>query len=205
MNYGELKTAIASDSHRADLVTDIPRFVRLCEGLIRRDLRGYLLRTTMTDSDRVSGAVFNVPGRLLEVRSIHLQGRQGDALQRVMPGHIRRLDDTADVMQYCQYGDGTVEFRGNPAAADVFDIAYFGTPAPFATDTDENTLLTDHEGLYMSGSLFYLYKHVQDRELAADQLDIFESIISTLNAQIARQIGGGGQAPLYNFSSRSAY
>ncbi len=205
MNYGELKQAILDDSHRPDLTTHVARFVRMTEGLIRRDLRGYLVSATLTDSDRSSGGVYNIPGRLLEVRNIHLQGRQGDSLQRVIPAAIRRLDETADVIQYAQNGDGTIEFRGIPSATDVFDILYYGTPAPFSLDTDENELLTDHEGLYVAGGLFYLYKHTQDRELAADQLDVFVSIIDTLNQQIARKIGGSTNAPIYNMSSRSAY
>ena len=53
-------------------------------------------------------------------------------------------DATADVVQYCQNGDGTIEFRGVPGAADVFDILYFGTPTPFASDSDENELLISH-------------------------------------------------------------
>ena len=43
MNYGELKTAILDDTHRADLSSHVARFVRQCEGLIRRDLTAYLL------------------------------------------------------------------------------------------------------------------------------------------------------------------
>jgi len=207
MNYGELKQAILDDTHRADLSTHVARFVRECEGLIRRDLRGYLLSTTITDSDRISAGsgVFNVPGRLLETRSIHVQGRQGDALDRVAPGHIRRLATTADVLQYAQYGDGTVEFRGVPGTTEIFDILYYGTPAPFANDSDVNDLLTDHEGLYMAGGMFYLYLHTQDRELAIDQKNIFDGIIEDLNEQVARQIGGVGNAPLYNFAGGSSY
>lgn len=205
MNYGELKTAILADTHRPDLSTHVARFVRQCEGLIRRDLRGYLVSTTLTDSDRVSAGLYNMPARLLEVRHISLQGRQGDALQRVGPGNIRRLDSSADVVQYCQNGDGTIEFRGVPSATDVFDILYYGTPAPFSSDSDENELLTDHESLYMAGSKFFLYLHTQDRELAQDELDIFNGIVDTLNEQIARKIGGANVAPVYNFAGGSSY
>lgn len=205
MNYGELKQAILDDTHRQDLVTHVARFVRQCEGLIRRDLKAYALRTTITDADRIADGLFNIPGTLLETRSIHLQGRQGDGLSRVAPGQIRRLALSTDVVQYAENGDNTIEFRGNPSATHVFDLLYFGTPAPFAADADVNDLLTDHEGLYMAGGMFYLYLHTQDRELAADQLDIFTSIISTLNDQVARQIGGNVVAPAYNTSSRSSY
>jgi hypothetical protein len=205
MNDGELKQAILDDTHRADLSTHVARFVRQCEGLIRRDLSGYLLSTTITDSDRVSEGLYNLPVRLLEIRHISLQGRQGDALQRVAPGQIRRLDLTADVVQYCQNGNDTIEFRGNPSAANVFDLLYYGTPAPFTSDSDENDLLTDHETLYMAGSKFFLYQHTQDRELASDELDVFNGVIDTLNEQIARKIGGANVAPSYNFAGGSSY
>lgn len=205
MNFGELKTAIEEDTHRSDLTSLIPRFVREAEGLIRRDLRGYLISGTLTDTDRVADGLYNVPGRLLEIRSVRLQGRQGDGLTRVNPDAIRRLSLTADPWQYAQNGDGTIEFRGNPSVDHVFDILYYGTPAPLDQDTDTNELLTDHEGLYLAGAKFYLYIHTQDRELASDELDIFEGIKDTLNEQLARQIGGATIAPRYNMSSRSSY
>lgn len=205
MNYGELKTAILDDTHRGDLLSHVERFVRQCEGMIRRDLSGYLVSSTLTDTDRVDAGLFSLPARLLQVRHISLQGRQGDSLDRVAPGQIRRLDVSADVLQYCQNGDGTIEFRGNPGASDVFDILYYGTPTPFADDSDENELLTDHESLYMAGSKFYLYLHTQDRELASDELDIFTGVIDTLNEQIARKIGGATVAPSYNMAGGSAY
>lgn len=205
MNYGELKTAVLDDSHRADLSAHVARFVREAEGMIRRDLTAYLLSTTITDSDRVAAGLYNVPARLLMIRTVHLQGREGDGLDRVGPGQIRRLDTTFDVVQYCQYGNDTLEFRGVPAAADIFDVAYYGTPAPFASDADENDLLTDHESLYIAGAKFFLYLHTQDRELASDELDIFTGVIDTLNEQIARKIGGAIVAPSYNFAGGSAY
>ena len=205
MNYGELKQAILDDTHRADLSTHVARFVRQCEGMIRRDLVGYLLNTTLTDSDRVSEGLYNLPGRSLQIRHIRLQGRQGDDIVRVSPGQIMRLDSTADVLQYAEYGDGTIEFRGIPGATDVFDLLYYGTPIPFATDTDENDLLTDHETLYMAGAKVFLYEHTQDRELMSDQATLYNGIIEDINEQTARKIGGAAIAPTYNFAGGSSY
>lgn len=204
MNYTELQAAIISDSHRADLASEIPRFIRQCEGLIRQNLKAYELLATLTDSDRVSDGLYTLPGRVLDVRSIHLVGRQGDALDRVGPGQIRRLDATADVLMYAQYGNDTVEFRGVPTATDQFEVRYFGTPAPLDT-VATNTLLDDHENLYMAGSLFYLYKNEQDRTLQQDNATEFDAIISMLNEQMARKTGGQRVAPTYNMSSEASY
>ena len=205
MNYGQLKQAILDDTHRADLSTHVARFVRQCEGMIRRDLNAYLINATLTDSDRVADGLYNMPGRLLQMRDIKLQGRQGDSLVRVSPGQIRRLDTTEDVLQYAQNGDGSIEFRGIPGSTDIFDILYYGTPAPFTDDSDEHELLTDHETLYMSGSKVFLYLHTQDKELAADEGNLFDGVVTDLNEQIARQIGGAVVAPSYNFSGGSSY
>ncbi len=205
MNYGELKTAILDDTHRADLSDHVARFVRQCEGMIRRELRGYILKTTLTDSDRDSEGVYNLPARLLEIRDLRLQGRQGDAIQRVAPGQIRRLESTTDVVQYCQYGNGTIEFRGVPGSAEVFDLTYFGTPAPFSDDADENDLLTDHETLYMAGSKAFLYNHTQDRQLMIDEAQMFDQIVNDINEQMTRKIGGANVAPSYNFAGGSSY
>ncbi len=204
MNYADLQTAIGEDMHRTDLSTLFPRFIRLGEGLIRRDLKAYELLTQLTDTDRVSGPLYTLPGTTVDVRSIHLVGRQGDALHKVSPAAIRRLSESADVVQFAQHSNGTVEFRGTPAAADVFDVRYFGMPAPLAT-TDTNTLLDDHEGLYQSAAQYYLYLHTQDRELAQDQADTFDSIMERLNEMMDRKIGGAAVAPTYNFASRSTY
>ena len=205
MNYGELKTAILDDTHRPDLSAHVARFIRQCEGMIRRDLNAYLINATLTDSDRVADGLYNIPGRLLQIRDIKLQGRQGDGIIRVMPGQIRRLDTTADVVQYAQNGDSTIEFRGIPGAADIFEILYYGTPAPFAIDADTHALLTDHETLYMAGSKVFLYLHTQDKELAADEASLFNDVIDNLNEQVARQIGGAIVAPSYNFAGGSSY
>lgn len=202
--YTALQTAIIEDTHRADLTSLLPRFIRLGEGLIRRELKAYELLTTLTDSDRISEGLYNLPGTITEIRSIHLQGRSGDALHRVGPNAIRRLDLSADVVQYAQMGNDTIEFRGNPSASDVFDVRYFGIPAPLAT-TPTNTLLTDHEGLYQAAATYYLYLHTQDRELAQDHADTFDAIMERINEYMARKIGGQTVAPTYNFATRSSY
>lgn len=202
--YTALQTAILEDTHRDDLASLLPRFIRLGEGLIRRDLSAYELLATLADSDRVSDGLYTLPGRILEIRSIHVVGRDGDALHRVGPNAIRRLSSSADVVQYCQMGNDTIEFRGVPGATETFDVRYFGTPAPLS-DTPTNTLLTDHEGLYQAAATYYLYLHTQDRELAQDQADTFDAIMERINESMARKIGGGAVAPTYNFATRSSY
>jgi hypothetical protein len=179
--------------------------VRECEGMIRRELKGYVLTYTLAEADRASGGLYTVPATVLDIRRLIPSDRQGDALVKMSPANLRRISPTADPLWYAVYGNDTIEIRGTPDTDAEFDLLYFGYPAAFSADADENSLLTDHETLYLAGARFFLYVHTQDRELASDELDIFNGVLSKLNESVAGKIGGATVAPAYNFSGGSSY
>ena len=78
-------------------------------------------------------------------------------------------------------------------------------PAPLVNDEDTNSLLEENETLYKTSAMFYLYQNTQDRELSKDALDIFSSIIETLNDEIARKIGGAKITASYQFGQGGSY
>lgn len=205
MNYGELKQAVIDDAHRQDLLSIVFRFIRQCEGMIRRDLIGMPLRSSISEINKTASGRYSLPAGFLQMRSLTLFDRQGDALQQVAPAQIKRLSSSSPTHQFCIYGNNAIELRGYPGVLDIFEMTYYGTPAALVSNSDENDLLTNHETLYMAGSKFFLYLHTQDRELAADELDIFNSVVTKLNDQISRKIGGASIAPSYNFSGGSSY
>jgi len=207
VNYGELKTAVIEDTHRPDLASLVPRFIREGEGLIRRDMTAYLLSGTLDDTARVSAnsPIYNLPFNILFIRRLALQGSTAPGLIRIALDAIGSYAETDRVAVYAEDGTGTIEVRGNPPLGSVFDLNYFGMPAELSDDLDTNSLLDDHETLYKSAAMFHLYQHTQDRELSKDSLDIFGSVIDTLNEQIARKIGGVKITPSYNFHGGSAY
>ena len=205
--YADLKTAVIEDTHRPDLTALVPRFIREAEGLIRRDLVAFLLSTTLTDADRVAadGPIYNLPTGVLIIRRIAPADMHAAELQRINLGSIGRFSVTGRIGVYAEAGDDTIEIRGTPGATAVFDLNYYGMPAALVDDADTNTLLNLHETLYKAGAMFHLYQHTQDRELASDAQDIFEGVITTLNEQVARKIGGAKIAQSYNFSGGSSY
>src|SRR5262245_56930316 len=98
MNYTELQAAILSDSHRPDLASEAPRFIRECEGMIRRDLRAFMQSGRLAEVDRVAGGVYQLPPFLLELRSLYVTGGDGDALEQVSLLTVRRFVGVAPVM-----------------------------------------------------------------------------------------------------------
>ncbi|MEX2125471.1 MAG: hypothetical protein WD795_16375 [Woeseia sp.] len=204
MNYGELKTAVLSDSHRPDLSGEVARFIREAEGMIRRELRAFPVTGTLDEDDRVSGGVYTLPSGVLEVRAIYRADEQGNAIEQVSLAAIRRMSTSATVLQYAVKGS-TIEFRGVPGTDDEFDIEYLGHPAALSADEDTNDLLDQNETLYKEGALVYLFKHTQDLELEQGALDTFNDVLEKLNEQLGRKLGGASVAPAYNFCGGSSY
>jgi len=199
MNYGALKTAVLAEAHRPDLTAEVAGFIRRAEGMIRRRLVGYELTATLDESDRDAAGVYDLPSNLLVLRAAHVMSLAGQSykLEDVGAG-IRLYPASAPVLQYAIRGT-QIEFRGVPGTDAEIELHYFGHPAALSADADENTLLTDHEALYLEGALFYLYKHTQDLELAQGALDVFVDTIDTLNEAHARKVSGASIGAGYNF------
>ena len=207
MNYGELQTAIVEDTHRPDLATLVPRFIEEGEDMIRRELTAYLLTTTLVEADRslTNPSQYSLPAHVLVIRRLALQGQLGSDIARIALGSITSYTTTQRVAVYAEPGDGLIEFRGSPAEGTVLDFYYYGMPEDLVDDDDTNRLLDENETLYKSGAMFFLYQNTQDRELAADQLNVFNGVMTNLNEQTARKIGGAKITASYNFGAGSGY
>lgn len=200
MNYGQLKTAVLADAHRPDLSTEVAGFIRRAEGMIRRELVGYELTATLDESDRDADGVYDLPSNVLVLRAVFTTSAAGHSypIENVGAPSIRNYSTSAPVLHYAVRG-AQIEFRGVPATDQELELHYFGHPAALSADADENTLLTDHEALYLEGALFYLYKHTQDLELAQGALDTFSDTIEKLNQAHGRKVAGASNAGAYNF------
>jgi hypothetical protein len=201
----ELRQAIIEDTHRPDLASQIDRFIRLGEGMIRRDLTAYELSYQLTDADRLIAdqPEYNLPARVLIPRRLQTTNTV-PALSKVAVDIINAYPLTDPPHSYTIFGN-TLSIRGNPAEGSTLTLDYYGTPPPLSADDDTNELLNDHETLYQAGATFFLYQHTQDRELAADQLDIFNGVMATLNESYARKLGGQKVSEAYNFAGGSSY
>ena len=205
MNYAELQTAVIEDTHREDLASLVPRFIREGEGMIRRELSAYILTTTIEESARLNNTQYSLPAGILVIRRISQQDIVGSEVIRIALGAITNYPVTNRVAVYAEPGDNMIEFRGAPPEDTIFDLNYFGMPARLVNPDDTNTLLDENETLYKSAAMFYLYQNTQDIELATLAIDVFNSIIETLNEEIARKIGGAQITASYQFGNGGTY
>jgi len=95
MNYGELKTEVGDWLNRSDLTTEIPRFIRLAETEIYRDLRTRDNEFTVTyDTNSTAGEHLLLPQNFRQVRRITWGG---EVLKHISDTDIGvRLDTQVD-------------------------------------------------------------------------------------------------------------
>jgi hypothetical protein len=199
LDYTSLQAWVLARSVHAELTTEVVTFIRECETLIRAKVEALELRTTLTETDRSAEGIYNLSGRVREVRAAYATSSAGDsyALENVGVAGIRQLLATSDVFHYAIVGQ-TIEFRGVPATDAEIELVIIGWPEALAT-TATNDLLTNYENLYTFGTLHYLYNYTQDLELAADAMNEFTATAELLNKLVRRRIGGGSVVPWYNF------
>ncbi len=116
-NYGELKSWLATTGHRADLTSDIPGFIESAESMIAEHVRAIemVTTTTLTESDRSSGALYNLPTNFLGARAVTgTQSSVGYKLKQVSLSELYRYGLSGDPVVYSIY-DGQIEFRASPA------------------------------------------------------------------------------------------
>lgn len=204
MNYGELKTAIASDSKREDLIAEVPRFVQEAEGMIYARLKSYGLEYELTDADRddTTSPVYTLPTKVVQVR--HVIPPQCQPLTQADETLVAMHRANTQVKFYV-VRPNTIVLAGTPAAEATFLLQYFGLPAPLDADGDTNALLNDFPQLYKEAAQVPLFKRVKDFESAQVAFQSANSLIDEINRLVRKKISGAQAANPYNVSFRSSY
>lgn len=210
LDYSTLKTQILADAHRTSLGdAKAADFVRQAEGIIYRTLRAasMITRVDLTDADRVTvdEGFYTLPTDFLEHRAIFLIGANGGALDAVSMAELREARGQSPVKQFNIISKTEVEFRGVPSTTQEMELIYFGRPAILANPTDDNTILTENESVYLDAGLAALYTFTQDLELRDTHAAALGETIETLNEQAGRLIGGANTHGYYNLQSFGSY
>ena len=145
-DYAELQQAVIEDTHRPDLAALVPRFISEGEGMIRREMTAVLISTTLTEADRNPDniAQYILPLGSLIIRRVAVQGATRADVPRIALGSIGVYASTHRIAVYVESGSGTIEFRGNPPQDTIFDLDYFGMPAPLVEPDDTIKVFLDN-------------------------------------------------------------
>lgn len=191
LNYGTLRTEVATLAHRTDIADDrLKTFIRQAEGEIARRLRAaeMLTRTTFEEADRVAGGIYTLPTDWLEEGIIW--NASDVPMDKVGLSELRKYVATIDPQFFAPLSKTEIEFRGAPGTGASLPVIYFARPAAFTDDADVNSILTDHEDIYVNYGLAKLYTFAQDLELAQGHANAALDTIDTLNEQAGRLLAG---------------
>jgi hypothetical protein len=201
MNFGELKTAILSDTHREDYSPYVARFVAQGEALIALSLEGYFLTATLDEDDRVLEAIYTLPSKVSLMRTVLYENRPLDPVDETL---VYQYREDKIVRAYCMR-DSTIVFAGIPPEDAEFTLNYFGMPAALSADADTNNLLNDCPQLYIEAAQVYLFKRARNFDAASAMFQSVNSYIRDLNRKTKKKLGGGQSANPYNVAFRSSY
>ena len=151
--YAELSTAVANWLHRADLTSQIPDFITLCEAKINRNLRISTMETRVTAT--LDEQYETVPTDFLEMRSIQTTGVSGRPLEYVSPHSFNTLYKTSDTGSPMVYTiiDGTIAFGPAPDGSYTMEMVYYKAIPVLSGSQTTNWMLTNHPDVYLYGSL----------------------------------------------------
>lgn len=161
-NYTELQTALTSWSHRSDLTTVIPDFIRNAELRMERDLRVSGMETSATIT-ATGTASLSLPTDFLELRRIYSNASPVKVLEYLTPDvfwNNYNSNQTGETKNFTIEAGQIV--TGDIASQDL-KIVYYAKIPDLATNTT-NWLLTDYPDLYLYASLCELNKYTGDNE-----------------------------------------
>ena len=157
-DYGTLQTAIAERLGDSTLTSLIPGWIDLCRQRISRDIRAFFDETDVEIT--IDAQTVALPTGYVEQRRhyINIASTSTGGIQRVEYMSPERLWDF-DLLKQPQLPTFyTIEGR-NLVFSPAPDTEYTGqwliwqNPTAFVNDTDTNTLLQEHSGVYLYGSL----------------------------------------------------
>ena len=163
-NYGELKTAVVNWAKRQELeATRVPEFIELAENRIFNELDTTDIETEATIT--IDQREVALPSDFLEQRRHYIDVTE--PVQRVtyaQPEWLWTYDsgwkDSAAFPRYYTIEAGNLVFSPQPDSSYTGKWLYLARLPRLADDADTNTILENHTGLYLYGSLIECFSYL---------------------------------------------
>lgn len=180
MDYGELLDAINEWTHRADLSTVAPVWVRFATSGFNRDLR--VRQMESRDSSTLTAEYSALPADLIEVVSItDSDGDEMRYLDRQQFAAVVASDATPDPAIFT-IEDWQLRVLPAPSVSEplTVTIVYYEQLTPLVASADTNWLLTDHADLYLYASLYHARAWLHDDARLVVVKQMYDSALAEL-------------------------
>lgn len=175
--YADLKTAVATWSHRSDLTSRIPDFIALCEA----DLA---IRCKLVDFDgdaavTVTAGVGSLPADYAGFRAATWDGDPERPLTFLTPDALNSVSATG-TPAYCSVLGTSIQVA--PSASGTLNLTYQAKLTALSDSNTSNTLLTRYPDAYLHGTLVQLAAFTRDVDGAGLHQGMFDAAVKRIRA-----------------------
>jgi hypothetical protein len=187
----DLLAQIAAFANRANLTTQIPYFVQLCETRIYYGSREPNFTTDplrIRAMEQSSYTSFNaqkiaLPSDFLASRRLYIDTAGGSEIAFMPPDQFwkRYLNSTSSVPKSYTVEGENIVLGPAPDSAYTGRLLYYKKFTALSAGTDTNWILANSPGIYLSGSLAELFRYARNMDQATAHLATFSGLVNALN------------------------
>lgn len=171
VTYDSLKSDIETyvDCHNTEFVSQIPRFIMMCENRLASELRGLGLLRFVTGTLTASSPTIEKPVRWRETASFSLtiSGKQQFIFPRSLAycrQYHQEITGESQPLFYADYDYEHFYLAPTPDIAYSFELSYFERPEPLADDNQTNWTTQYSPQLIIYGSLLEAAPYLNNPE-----------------------------------------
>lgn len=174
MNYGQLKTTVASWINRSDLTSDIATIIEMAEATIRTDVRVAAMESLVTGS-LVDGSAA-LPDRFLESRRLLVDSKLHDY---VTPDQYQEEIEVSSTLRHYTAFAGSIHVIGG--GTNSYSLLCYRWFDALAADGDTNWLLTNYPNVYVYQALKQAAVFVKDANAAQGYEVLYQQAKNAVN------------------------
>lgn len=184
VNYGDLKTQLATFLHDDTLTAQIPVLVSMAEDRIAQRLRIRAMETSTTLSTGASTREVALPTRFVQARRLYYSADPVRFLEPMSPENYWEIFASGATGVPRAYTIEGENFLFGPIPDAVYSIPclYYQRFAALSADADTNWLLTNARGLLLYASLVEAAPFIGDDE----RLQMWASMYDGLEASVIK-------------------
>jgi len=189
--FAELKTAVDSWLHRADLTAIIPDLIMIGEKRIFREVRVRVMESAL--SSTIASGVIAVPSDYLDLKSAYVNSTPIQQLQRSVPSQIYTQyplrSSTGKPKKIAREGTNFI-FGPYPDSTYAIKGIYYASPTTIATS--DNALFLANPDLYLFAALCEAAPYIEHDARVAVWESKYQSVKALMKAADDREYGSGG-------------
>jgi hypothetical protein len=162
LDYAELQTQVIDWTHRADLASRIPEFIRIAESELFREFALHNIETSI--SGTTSGSTITIPVGLSAFERIKIEAHGHEyTLDYTSPNGISALSGSTNTPTRFVIENGVVNLYPAPDGEYSYTIYYIPTLSALSEANTSNWLLENHPDLYLKATLLQVAKFTKNQ------------------------------------------